>query len=1420
MAASSRPPSAPVSPSTCRHPRKLHSLRSPGMTCSGPPPSVKSPTDKHQGRLRTASPNHGHGKRPSKPPGSPSTSRPPPKKPSPPGRAEWAEWRQLTLRLDNLPLDVTMGHLWSWFSSEGTIVWMDMQDAAKGTRGTMSARIRFEPPPRRAFWAAGTIVVWHPDVRNYPGGLFLRASVSQEGSRGWFVSGSAPHQRRYPVNMTAPLRQLDFGTLVAPAAMMVIKSLRPCSAPGVDMELELDVGHRRLTVRFPVDTKSKDGEGVRQFCFRVDLSSVKRMHQSTEGGNAVWILPLSRPPHYYWKVEDVASTFGDDDRAWSSGDLWFRATDIVRDADAPMKHPVAVHSDIDDPGRIDIGRWTAFRLVLEAHPTRGRVESPDLLLSALEDFNVSVRRCADFELRPPGPSVWHYLNHPPIPRGHPASALLELSAAPVIHLAFEVRYQLEVCVSRGILNEYTMTPGFLRKLAALETLDATRRLEFLVDQNEAVHDPMELFTHADAEAYMPSLRIPHYCAVVRKVVVTPTAVRCNSPTVETSNRVMRKYNHIQDRFLRVQFIEEAEQGRIAINRKQSDDIWKRILRTLYQGIRIGDRVYEFLGFGSSQLRQCGVYFYCPTEHTSCDDIRRWMGEFTHIRVVAKYAARLGQCFSTTREIRGIFEPSVKPIADVERDGHCFTDGVGKISPFLASLIIEEMTLDVFDEPTAFQFRMGGCKGVLTVSPDAQGMEVHVRRSQEKFKAATNCLEVIRCAKCSTATLNRQTITILECLGVPVGAFQRLLDRQIREYQQAMRSNAVAVGLLTKFVDENQSTLILAELLKAGFRTDDLQEPFALNLLNLWRSWSLKLLKEKARIQVEESAFVIGCVDETGTLRGHSAATEGSPAKDVDRLPQIFLQLTDPARRHDGTVTVEGTCIVGRNPSLHPGDIRVVQAVDCPELRHLKDVVVFPSKGDRPVPNMLSGGDLDGDDFFVIWDPTLMPREWNFPPMSYAPAKPLTLSRDVEVNDIRDFFVKYLKNDVLPLIATSHLALCDEFPDGPKSQTCLHLAELHSKAVDYPKTGDPADWNTKLQPKRWPHFMEKKNSYRSKRALGVIYDKVVKQTIQFLPDWEHAFDQRITGRFELDDGMLEEARRIKRQYDMAVRRILTQHDVETEFELYTGWAMSRPAIGSDYKRQEDLGREYDALKSRFRDMCYEAAGGSGVKTMERFVAAMYTVTEQEIKIALLEHHGGASDDGGEHEHGKGGGGREGNGRGPRHELKAKSMPLISFPWIFHRIMIRIATGDGQKPTKSLLAAAQRKTRGAASMPSPGPASGEVPGRAAAPPPARDGCADAYAGCAFLDVDDLLGFPVVDDGGEKLGATHVDDGEDLLELEEQGCDDEGLMTQSREDISFDDDSELDKVEEVEVEAEEGESGPAMDRLAALLGFDDDD
>ncbi|CCT70275.1 probable RNA-dependent RNA polymerase (RdRP) SAD-1 [Fusarium fujikuroi IMI 58289] len=1184
---------------------------------------------------------------------------------------QWKAWPELTIHLEGLPTSVTTSNLWDWFSHEGEIAYMDIYETQRNPN-ISNAKIRFEPPPERNFWYTGSYIVRHHDRKQHPKEIEISIKLSNHVPPGFLKSPVHP-DRTCPVKLTLYPAAIHFGSLTGENSMKIMKSI-PGMGNGRSLKLEVNPKYQRLTAFFPVPSVVGGNRTERQHKVVIDFASMKNVYQTATADNCcTFVVPLKIPPQYYWKAPNIHLTFSDEAKNWSVMESWNRATNIVQHAGLPMMHPVTLHNDFQDPEFVDIGRWTTIGFVLDGG-TEIASQVNQQLVTILDDFNISTKVQDDFKtVDGTKAKMWEYIDHQAPTEGHNALQMLQYSRDSVIHLPFDIRYQLEVCLSRGYLNEHMIEREFLERLANMKPAKARLCLETVADNAQVVVDPMAILEESQLDGSIIMSRVPSHCCLIRKAVITPTTIRYTTPTVEMSNRVMRRYKHYEDRFLKVQFTEEMEKGRIAVNKDQNDEIYKRVLRSMYKGVRIGDRLYEFLAFGNSQLRVNGAYFFCPTEHLSCDDIRRWMGQFSHIKVVAKYAARLGQCFSTTRELHAISAPATRQIPDIERNGHCFTDGIGKISSFLAQLISEDMILDVIAQPSAFQFRMGGCKGVLAIWPnDTKVMEVHIRESQKKFESDSKGLEIIRSAAMATATLNRQTITILECLGVPIASFTNLLDHQLRSYELAMEDNDVAIDMLTKFVDENS----ISDLLRAGFKTDDLQEPFVVNVLKLWRSWSLKLLKEKARIQVQKSAFVLGCVDETGTLRGHSSETEGSEDKDIDRLPQIFIQLSD-ATHYNKTQIISGVCIIGRNPSLHPGDIRVVEAVDCPALHHLRDVVVFPSTGDQPVPNMLSGGDLDGDDFFVIWEPTLIPKRWNYPPMNYSAPKPIELDRDVTVDDLRNFFVKYLKNDKLPLIATSHLAFSDEL--GPMSSKCLELAELHSKAVDYPKTGDPAVLRRDQQPRKWPHFMEKKNSYNSRKALGIIFDKVKGKQVKFDPIWDSPFDQRIITKFELDRDILKSARKIKTQYDTSVRRLLSQHALKTEFELWTGFAMSRPAVGSDYKVQEELRREYTNLKGAFRQLCIDTAGSKSAEKLEPFVAAMYKVTDEEMKIALYEHHRGVIND-------------TGTLLQPR-KLEPKSMPLISFPWIFHREMCRMANSSDLE-LRTLLAA--------------GPRQGEMPG----------------------------------------------------------------------------------------------------------------
>lgn len=196
-------------------------------------------------------------------------------------------------------------------------------------------------------------------------------------------------------------------------------------------------------------------------------------------------------------------------------------------------------------------------------------------------------------------------------------------------------------------------------------------------------------------------------------------------------------------------------------------------------------------------------------------------------------------------------------------------------------------------------------------------------------------------------------------------------------------------------------------------------------------------------------------------------------------------------------------------------------------------------------------------------------------------------------------------------------------------------------------------------------MEKKHKpkeqiYHSDKILGQLYDKV--ERVDFVPQYNAPFDRRILSAYKLENAVLKVARQLKTKYDTAVRRIMAQKEINTEFEVWTTFVMSKPRVGSDYKVQEEMANISGDLKDRFRKVCVDSAGGNDFEHLGPFVAAMYRITWEEMQIALAECRTM-----------KIVGGRE----VPKRKMVPKYMPLISFPWLFHETLGRIATGIEQR-----------------------------------------------------------------------------------------------------------------------------------------------
>ncbi|KAJ1559214.1 hypothetical protein HK405_011564 [Cladochytrium tenue] len=549
--------------------------------------------------------------------------------------------------------------------------------------------------------------------------------------------------------------------------------------------------------------------------------------------------------------------------------------------------------------------------------------------------------------------------------------------------------------------------------------------------------------------------------------------------------------------------------------------WERYLPVLNKGLVLAGRKFDFLAFSSSSLRENSVIFFAGArvrkdgelQTIDANHIRAWMGDFSHIRCAARYAARMGQAFtSTTATVEIAPEELEMHVPDIERNGFCFSDGIGTISLELAeSMWVQyqgrRRRNPVYDDdgedqamfasmPHAFQIRFGGAKGMISVDPRLKGRKLRIRSSMIKFESNSMNLEIAADSRVAReAYLNRQIITILEDLGVPPRIFLELQSEHLKKIQSAQTDSKTLLELLpggrfSSFVREAVKWIDFSKLTKSNAFLAACEEHILLYLL--------KEIKFRARLKVPGGWTLLGVLDETGTLN------EGEVYVNVE-LP------FDPIRAAEGgsdeecrTKELSGRVLVFRSPCLHPGDVQLATAVRVPALAHLKNCVVFSNKGARDLPSQLAGGDLDGDLFSVVTTTDYFPRE-RHEPARYAKQRPVELDRDVTVADITRFVVDFFINNKVGIIATRHLSLADSSVGGSKHPDCLTLAEMHSTAVDFPKTGIVVNMSNAPKVQSRPDFKKKdliyqelsqerqppqdgrpKRFYRSKRVMGTMF----------------------------------------------------------------------------------------------------------------------------------------------------------------------------------------------------------------------------------------------------------------------------------------------------------------------------------------------
>ncbi|KAL8638350.1 MAG: hypothetical protein Q9228_004498 [Teloschistes exilis] len=665
--------------------------------------------------------------------------------------------------------------------------------------------------------------------------------------------------------------------------------------------------------------------------------------------------------------------------------------------------------------------------------------------------------------------------------------------------SFETKFQLQALAQNGYLPPYKVLELMETIKIEFHTVDhqtlaaAVRRLGLQVpfpgvgtESSELSLDTLQLRLVKNYSAIQEETAYSRdivqqfeHLAMIHKATVTPAGTYLEGPEPEVKNRVLRKYSRFSNYFLQVTFTDEdGEPMRYDSTSSLTEIFHERFKKVLESSITIAGRPYEFLGFSHSSLRAQTCWFMAPfvtdgaVLHARL--VIKNLGNFSAIRSPAKCAARIGQNFSQALCSVQIPSFAFRQIPEVERIDErgikrTFSDGVGTCSAAILDRIHAAYAQSRRLKPTVCQIRYAGAKGMISLDERLEGEALCLRQSMIKFQADATQIEICGAGfRPLSMFLNRQLIKILEDLGVPSQAFVELQDEAV-EQLRITSENPVNAGYYLQRNGIGKATRLswlVHKLHYIGISFSD--DGFLRDTLELSVLIQLRELKYRSRIYVERGFTAYGkliyssIVDFAKQKQGIMDETE------FLKEGQIYCSV----KNEKTGLILTGRVVITRCPALHPGDVQYVDAVDVPQdspLRAVHNCVVFSSKGKRDLPSQLSGGDLDGDLYNIIYDDSLMPTKTT-EPADYPTVTPIDIGREVARSDITDFFVQFMETDQLGRIATLHQTLADRSPDGVFNPECILLAEMHSTAVDFSKTGIPVDL-TKLprSPRERPDF---------------------------------------------------------------------------------------------------------------------------------------------------------------------------------------------------------------------------------------------------------------------------------------------------------------------------------------------------------------
>jgi len=221
-----------------------------------------------------------------------------------------------------------------------------------------------------------------------------------------------------------------------------------------------------------------------------------------------------------------------------------------------------------------------------------------------------------------------------------------------------------------------------------------------------------------------------------------------------------------------------------------------------------------------------------------------------------------------------------------------------------------------------------------------------------------------------------------------------------------------------------------------------------------------------------------------------------------------------------------------------------------------------------------------------------------------------------VQEVGKYFTDYILNDCLGIIANAHTVFADKEPGKAMAGPCVELAKLFSTAVDFPKTGIPAEIPRGLLPTEYPDFMEKpdKPTYKSKNVIGKLFREI--QGISTKDGSITSFTLEVAKEsydpdMEFDGFMdyVDDAFYHKTNYDYKLGNLMDYYGIKTEAEILSGNIMK---MSKSFTKRRDADAITMAVRSLRKEVRSWFNGGgaavdSGTDDAYAKASAWYFVT---------------------------------------------------------------------------------------------------------------------------------------------------------------------------------------------------------------------